>query len=471
MRWLIVFILLIQTLVTGCGRNDSLLEQVKNSGEIRVIIRNTSTTFYEGPDESPMGFEYDLAKQFAEYLGVELKVIVPDNLPHIFDMLENGRAHFAAAGLTVTEARKERVRFSPPYQYITQQLVYNSKAPGPRPRSVNDLTNGLLEVVAGSSHTERLNELKELNANLAWTENSELESEELLTLVWDQLIDYTVSDSNELALNLRFHPELRVAFDLSEPEPLAWAFPKNTDTSLYYAATTFFNKIKDNGVLASLQERYYGHTEDYDYYGTEYFIKQINVRLPTYQDMFEKFADEHSLDWRLLAAMSYQESHWNPDAKSYTGVRGMMMLTRTTARHLGIKERTDPEESIRGGAIWIKLLHDMIDEEVQEPDRTWMAVAAYNVGLGHLEDARTITKQRGFDANKWMHVKENLPLLRQKKWYSKTKHGYARGHEPVRYVENIRSYYDILTWLSDKAKEEKKRNLDTRALDISVPAL
>ena len=144
--------------------------------------------------------------------------------------------------------------------------------------------------------------------------------------------------------------------------------------------------------------------------------------------------------------MSYQESHWNPRARSFTGVRGMMMLTLRTAKELGVKNRLDPKQSIFGGAKYLAKLRKRMPDNIAEPDRTWMALAAYNVGYGHLTDARKLTKLDGGDSTRWMDVKDYLPRLSQKRYYKQTRHGYARGNEPVSYVQNIRRYFDVLVW-------------------------
>jgi len=172
-------------------------------------------------------------------------------------------------------------------------------------------------------------------------------------------------------------------------------------------------------------------------------------------------AEQTGIDWRLLAAIGYQESHWNPRARSPTGVRGIMMLTQSTMRHLGLKNRLDPRQSIIGGARYIAMMKRRIPDRIPEPDRTWMALAAYNVGFGHLEDARILAQRDGANPDKWVDVKKYLPRLSRRKWYRRTKHGYARGGEPVRYVENIRSYYDILVWYTerDNAPTPKELNL------------
>jgi len=466
------FIVLTLSLLS-CDKPQNLLEQIKDDGVLLVATRNSPTTYYEGPD-GPTGFEYDLVSLFAKELNVKVKIITPSNLADILSLVSQEQVHFAAAGLTVTDSRKDWVRFSPSYQTITQQLVYRMGAGNRRPKKLKDIVGKHVEVVADSSHVEQLEELQAAQPNLEWVENPELDSDELLNLVWEQVIDYSVADSNEVKLNKRFYPELKAAFDISKPQDLAWAFPISKDDSLYNAANDFIKKIKESGELSILLNRYYGHIERFNYVGTRTYLRHIHKRLPKYQSFFEKAAKKNKLDWRLLAAIGYQESHWDPDARSPTGVRGIMMLTTSTAEYLGIENRTDPQQSIQGGAKYIKKLIKRIPKQIEEPDRTWFALAAYNVGLGHLEDARIITQQRGDNPNAWSDVKESLPLLSRQKWYKKTKHGYARGREPVRYVEFIRSYYDLLVWYSAQLEERvtlENPNKNTETIDITSPAL
>lgn len=430
----------------------SLLEKIKEDGELIVLTRNNPTTYYQGP-EGPAGLEYDLVKLFADDLGVSLNIQTPDSLSELLERIKDGSAHIAAAGLTVTEEREKELRFSPGYQEITEQLIYNINHR--RPKDLTEVSDGILEVVANSSHNERLLYLKNVIKDLQWKQNHELESSELLQLVADDVIDYTVADSNEVQLNKRFLLNIRAAFDIGTPQTLAWALQKSYDNSLYLATVKFFEKIKANGVLNQLIERSYGHVEDFDYVGTVLFKRHVAKRLPEFIELFKEHAEKHDIDWRLLAAMSYQESHWKPNARSPTGVRGIMMLTKATAKQMGIKNRLSAEGSIRGGAKYYAQMRKRINEEVAFPDRDWMALAAYNVGLYHLRDAQKITRQLGKDPNKWSDVKHSLPLLAKRKWYKNTAYGYARGWEPVQYVENIRSYYDILVWLDEGDEEEE----------------
>lgn len=458
-------LLFLPLLLVACSEPKNELERVQHDGTLHVLTRNAATTFYEGP-HGPTGLEYDLAKGFADELGVELKMEVAGNVSDVLARLAVGEADFAAAGLTVTAPRQLWANFTPPYQEITQQLVYRR---GTRKPQSLDRLSGMLEITAKSSHEEQLQKLQTQHRQLEWAVNSEVESEELLAMVWDKLIDYTIADSNEVAMNQRYFPELRIAFDISEPQPLAWAFPKFKDQSLYQAASDYFIRIRENGRLAQLIERYYGHLEDFDYVGTRTYMRHMQARLPQYRELFEYSAAEHGLDWRLLAATAYQESHWDPQAVSPTGVRGIMMLTKLTAGELGVDERTDPVQSIRGGALYLSRLLKRIPDRIPEPDRLWLALAAYNVGYGHLEDARVITQSQGGNPDSWNDVKERLPLLRQRKWYQQTKYGYARGNETVRYVENIRSYYDILVWFTDQ--EVPPPPPQPNALSIGTPTL
>jgi membrane-bound lytic murein transglycosylase F len=458
-------LLLLVSLLAGCSAPENELQRVLREQQLVVLTRNAASTYFEGA-QGPLGLEYDLARGFATHLGVNLQMAVAGNVSEVLTRLAEGEADFAAAGLTVTQPRQLWARFTPPYQQVTQQLVYRTGTK--KPKDLSEL-DGSLEIVAGSSHEDRLRTLHGDYLNLSWNVNRKAESEDLLTLVWERLIDYTVADSNEVLMNQRYLPELRVAFDLTEPEPLAWAFPRFRDDSLYQAASNYFNTIRENGELAILIERYYGHLENFDYVGTRTFQQHIKQRLPEYQPLFEYAAKEFGIDWVLLAATAYQESHWNPDAVSPTGVRGIMMLTRVTAGEIGVNKRRDPVESIRGGALYLNQMMQRIPKRIQEPDRSWLALAAYNIGYGHLEDARIITQKRGGNPDSWKDVKENLPLLRKRKWHKKTKHGYARGTEAVHYVENIRSYYAILSWQTEK--EKPTITPPPRAMAIDSPAL
>jgi membrane-bound lytic murein transglycosylase F len=440
-------------LLVACSSPEPLIDQIKREGELVVLTRNSATTYYE--DRTGLaGFEFDLVRMFARELGVKARFVVPKKFNAMLPMLMRGEAHLAAAGLTVTPNRRTMVRFGPSYQKITQQLVY--KHGNKRPRSLKDTIGSIFEVVAGSSHEEELLRRRNKQPELDWVANSELGSEELLNLVWEQVLDYTVVDSNEVIINRRFYPELDVAFDLTEPEDLAWAFPHSEDSSLYDAARNFFHRMKITGKLEQLTERYYGSIVKIGFVGTNTFKYHARERLPKYMDLFKQAAKSTDYDWRLIAAMGYQESHWDPEAVSPTGVRGIMMLTQGTARELGVKDRKDPKQSILGGARYLRKIDKRIPKRIQGKDRLWMSLAAYNIGFGHLEDARILTQRMGGDPDKWEDVQGSLPLLSQEKYYADARHGYARGREPIAYVENIRTYFNLLRWLGQQKVQQTR---------------
>ena len=459
-----LLVLLALPLLLSCSVFEkNKLRDVKSAGELVVLTRTSPTTYYETP-EGPAGFEVDLANSFANYLGVKPRFVVADKFNDIIPRLLKGDADLAAAGITVTEARSKLVRFGPPYQEIRQQVIYRLGTD--RPASAEELIGRQIEVQAGTSYAERLNELKQQYPELKWTEVDK-ETEELLQVVWEGLLEISIADSNIVAINRQYFPEIQVAFSLQKPEALAWAFLLSEDRSLYDAAVKFLEKSRASGELAQLIDRYYGPASRSNFTNLSVFKVRVRSRLAQYQLLFEKAGKRYNLDWRLLAALGYQESYWDPQATSYTGVRGMMMLTEETADQLGIVDRLDVTQSIDGGAHYLRSLIERMPPGITEPDRTWMALAAYNIGINHLEDARIITQKKGGDPNKWNDVKNYLPLLANEAWYSKTKYGSARGLEPVIFVNAVRTYYDVLV----KSDDEEKARKRPEALGIKVPAI
>lgn len=434
-----------------CSQAPTLLEEVRLLGELRVLTSESPTTFYQGP-RGPMGPEFELARGFAQFLGVALQMDSVEQFHELLPRVEIGRAHMAAAGLTVTNQRSLRVTFGPAYQTVTQHVVYRRGTR--RPRSVQDLVGKKVEVIAASSFAERLRGLQQEAPDLVFTENPAADVAELLVAVNERHIDYTVADSNQFEIYRNLAPEIRPGLMLAERDDLAWAFPRR-DNSLIREAERYIEFINKSGELKRILDRYYGHTGRFDYVGTRRLIRDYGAKLPDYRPMFEDAAAAIGMDWRLLAAIGYQESLWDPDAVSPTGVRGIMMLTEKTADYIGVEDRVDPAQSIAGGADYISRMKARF-AEIREPDRTWFALAAYNIGYAHVQDARALTRDQGLNADAWVHVREHFEKLSQARWYRQTRHGYAPGWEPVRYVENVRNYYDILVWLTLKESGESE---------------
>ena len=444
-----VLLAIIASMLLGtCSRQVSTLEQVLAAGELRVVTRNHPSAYYLGAN-GPQGPEYEMAEQLAAELGVSLYIYSVPTVSDVIAEVRSGRAHIAAAGLTYGQKLPPGVAFGPAYQQVKELLIYRMGSQ--RPRTLHEASQKHIEVAANSAHAETLERLRRQDPDLVWVENPDTEIEDLFNRLTDRDIDYTIADSNEFAVSRAFHPELRVAFDLNAGKSLAWVV-NTRDASLLNRVVAFFATLHADGELERILDRYYGNIRRFEYVEARDFIDQVDMRLPQLRPWFKDAAASAGIDWRLLAAIGYQESQWNAEATSPTGVRGLMMLTEDTARSLGIADRLDPRESILGGARYFVMMRNQVPERIREPDRTWFALAAYNVGFGHLEDARVLTQLHHQDPDSWDAVRKYLPLLTQEKWYSQLKHGYARGWEPTRFVENIRSYYSMLQWMTAESK-------------------
>ncbi|MEQ8434583.1 MAG: membrane-bound lytic murein transglycosylase MltF [Oceanicaulis sp.] len=435
--------------LSACGASgdraldDTGLAAIQERGEVVVLTTSGPTTYALGEDGEPVGYEVDLARAFAEDLGVGVRFVVFDDLSGVLQGVEDGVGDLAAAGITRTTEREERFLFGPSYKNITEMVV--TRRGGPQVREPEDLLGVDLAVVAQSSYVESLEALKVDLPDLDWRAIEAPSAFELLEAVQNEDITATVADSNLVAYARLEFPELLTPISLTEDDrSLAWVIGQDNE-DLVDALNTWFARVHDEGLLDDLDERWYGHSrEAFDYVDTRRFIARIDERLPQYERFFRQAAEEQDLDWRWLAAQAYQESHWDADAQSPTGVRGMMMLTLPTAGELGIEDRLDPRQSIFGGAQYMSNLMGRMPDGVEGEDRLFKAMAAYNIGMGHLYDARRLAERQGLDKNVWPDVRTTLPLLSEPAYYESVPYGYARGGEPVHYVRNIRRYKALL---------------------------
>ena len=431
----------------GCAEKKTQLERIREQGEIRFVIKPGTAEYERNAWQEERGLQYELIKSFAAWLDVDAKLTTAEDSGQITDLLLTGQADIAASGLTRTLQPGDPLAYGPGFHWVTRQVVYRYGYI--RPDSPADIAPHRLHFAKGSLTPDEIDRLRDRYPDLVLVERLDKDTHDLLEMVEDGTVVYAVAWSNEVAYSRISLPDLRVAFDLSQPEPLGWAVRRSlNDDSLIRAIREFQEDIRSNGQLAALIEQVYAFADSFDYVEARSFIDRYQARLPELRPYFMNAATEFGFDWRLLAAISYQESHWKKTARSPTGVRGLMMLTKQTAQQVGIIDRLDPVLSIYGGAKYLTTLVDKIPDRIQEPDRTWFALASYNVGFGHLEDARVITQKNGNDPDQWADVKKHLPLLTEHKWYSQTRFGHARGHEPVTFVENIRRFYAILMHLT-----------------------
>lgn len=420
------------TLVTNCTR----LAPPAHVGELVVGVRNTPV-FYQLEDGVPSGFDYDLAAAFATELGVKLRVVPVKDPEDLATQLRRGRIHIALS-MPIVEGNSDL--FFTSVLRESRYVVVN-QADRISPNEVSDLAGRAITL---SAHSPAHELLRRLPVKLQLYTQDKGDEITLLARIPEQKADLVVTDSLHFDIASNFYPDLRIGLTLPGRVQLGWAFFDGED-ELYTKALTFLETARANGTLARLEDRYFGHIRRINEQGTARFLQDIQTKLPDYRRSFEISQELTGIDWRLLAALAYQESKWDPLATSFTGVRGMMMLTGDTADRMGVTNRLDPKQSIRAGSKYLELLYDDLPEEIKDPDRLWMAIAAYNLGMGHMNGGRAIAQGLGKDPNSWYEMKKVLPLLARPEYYSRLKSGRARGGEAVIMVENIRTYYDILT--------------------------
>ncbi|OHV13947.1 lytic transglycosylase F [Kushneria phosphatilytica] len=458
-RWLLVLLVGMGSLATP-ERNllprfdwlpgqSSTLAAIHTRDFLQLYTRNTPTTYYEGR-QGPTGFEYELVRRFASELGVSLAVDRSHHIEGVLDAVRSGAADLGAAGL-VLDPLTPGIRYSRPIMSLQPMVIYRRGLHPPT--SVEDLEELKIGVLANSGNVLALRNARRDHPKLVWRETHKLENTDLIAMVANGQLDAAVIYAHAFKLSRIFFPGVENGFKLGQPLTLAWAFPDNGDLSLLNRANRFIDRMRANGELARLKRRYFGHDDYLEYVGARRFISQTRKHLDKWTDDFLAAARKTGFDWKLLAAISYQESHWNPRATSPTGVRGMMMLTRTTAARMGVDNRINPVQSIDGGARYLKELVERLPDDIPSPDRLWMALAAYNIGMGHLADARLLADRQGLDPDSWEDVREMLPRLQESRWYQTLPHGFARGKGAVYYVRNIRRYHEILSYVTRSQRQ------------------
>ena len=459
------FISLLLCITTGCKPSDPVeaaprIDPAKK--EIVFVTHNGPSTYYLDNDNLPAGMEYDLAVLFVnEYFpSYEIRFLLADSISDVIPSLLKGKAHIAAANLTITNMRQHLVLFSSSYQETQQQLIFNNEV-NSKPKDIAEIFDKKIAVPSGTSYAERLTAMQKVHPTLKWFSKNHTNTESLLEEVADGLLDYTVSDSHLAALMQNYYPNLDVAMPIGPADQIAWAMSKNVDPQLVTKVNAFFAKIKRDGTLRNLLDRYYGHNNRLNTLDVTTFLERSNTLLPKYIPLFKQAQNITGIDWRLLAAVSYRESHWDTYNTSPTNVRGLMMLTEGTADLMGVTDRLDPKQSIPAGAKYLLKLIDTVPERIPEPDRTYMALAAYNIGYAHVEDARVLATRLKLNPDSWADVKKTLVLLKNPDYYTTLKFGYASGGAPVVFVESVRSYQRILE------RYQPNNNLDLNPFKVA----
>ncbi len=435
----ILTLLSVALVLSACGRPAPPPE---HSGELLVGTRNNPASYYIDHNGEPAGFEHDLISAFSASQSWNLSWIEKDRPEALWDLVNLTRVHLAAASLPLTVVQSRHLKAGPILYETPVHVVY--RLADPKPTGVSDLYGKKVGLTIGSGHTPMLMRLKRQHRQLQWEALENVWPEELLAQLSEGRYDVVVISGVDFDLARKSYPDLAVAFDLEETQKIVWAMPARTSKAFVDKIKAFVETAHKDGTIKRIYERYFGHVKRLDSSDITGILQRRPQRLPGLRRHFQEAQTLTGIDWRLLAAIGYQESQWDPNAVSPTGVRGIMMLTGQTADRMGVSNRLDPRQSILGGARYLALMKEALPPGIAEPDRTWIALAAYNQGQGHMEDARRIAKARGGDPDSWLDVKQALPLLSRGGYSRVTRYGYARGFEALTFAENIRNYYDIL---------------------------
>jgi membrane-bound lytic murein transglycosylase F len=407
--------------------------------DTRLVVAVSETpAFFQREGATASGFEHDLVTAFADSLGLKVKFIKADNLYDLNDLALSGRVHLAAS----MPPGNGPLQFSIPIRTVNQWIVGHSDFLGPD--QLSDLAGQTIEVVAGSPLADTLRGLDE-KSRPRIVEVPGVDEMELLARVAGHKSELAAVHEIHLDLGVNFYPELRPLLQLPGKLDFGWAFGGEGAGALRAKADAFIAAARADGTLARIHDRYFGHIKRLNANGIAQFLDDTRIKLPNWRRHFQSAQDLSGIDWRLLAALAYQESHWDPLATSPTNVRGMMMLTEETADILHVKNRLDAQESINAGARYLAQLVEQIPASAKHPDRLWLALSAYNLGMGHFRGARSVALRMKRDPDIWYDMKQVLPQLARPEIYARLKSGAARGGEAVIMVENIRSYYDILS--------------------------
>ncbi len=420
-------------------KRTSALHRIKKSGTIRLIT-DLDLNVFNIYHDWPRDFEHELALEFSSFIGARLEMVTLKNSNILTDFYKK-RGEFISSSLTLANQDKISVARSEPFLNVQQRLIHH-KLILPL-KSIKELAGRAIHIRKDSPYHLRLKAIKSLGIDIKIITYDVISTEELIRRVALRQIKYTVANNNIAMLNRRYYPDIHIGLPIKEKEQLRWLI-RGRDFELLEKMNAFIEMIKSDGTHRRIFQNYYGNIDDFDYFDLKLFHKRIKTRLPEYKDMIVSESKKYQFDWRMIASVVYQESHFDPLAESHTGVKGIMQVTHETAVEMGIQDRMDPLQSVKAGIKYLDKLYKRFDDIKDRHQRFIFALASYNIGYGHIRDAQKITKELGMNKNRWSSLKQTLPLLTRKKYYKKTRYGYARGKEPVRYVDKILTYYNIL---------------------------
>jgi membrane-bound lytic murein transglycosylase F len=435
---------------------DFDLDQILERGSIKALMDNTSATYFLYKGE-PMGFEYELADRFAKFLGVDLEVEIVKDFEEILVKLNKGEGDIVCHNLTITRDRQKFVSFSD-YQYLVRQVLVQRKPEGWRDLKVHEIENALLRnqveligkkvhVRKNSSYAERLRNLSnEIGGDIIIEEQlGDIDTESIIKMVEDGEIEYTIADEDIALLNATYYPDLDVKTPVSFPQQIAWACRSNAP-HLLDTINIWLKEIKTTPDHNYIYQKYFLSSKNYLQRASSDYSSIAGGKISPYDDLIKKYANKYNHDWRVLAALIFQESRFNPEEVSWAGAVGLMQVKPRTGQQYGVTDLTDPEQNLIAGTSHLYWLWDYWEEEISDDEETLKFVlGSYNVGQGHIRDAMRLAEKYGKDPEKWDdNVAYYLQLKSNPKYYKDpvVQFGYCRGDEPVNYVKYIYYHYE-----------------------------
>ncbi len=430
------------------------LDEIKTRGKLRVVTAYNSVDYfiYKG---KPMGYQFEMLQELSNYLGLKLDITVSNNVKKNFDDLLSGKVDIIAMNLTVTRNRSKMVAFSEPQFYTRQVLVQRKKDKkktkdrtgfNPLIRNQLDLARKSIYVQENSSYAERLRALSnEIGDSINVIEIPDYEVEQLIGLVANGEISYTVCDENLARVNKNYYNNIDVETPISFPQKIAWAMRPESQ-ALQDVVNKWLKSFKKTARFKRIYQKYYLNKRSF-HIVNEGFHSMKGGQFSVYDDVIKKESKKYGLDWRLVASLIYQESRFMPDVESWAGAVGLMQLMPETAETFGVQsdDLKSPERNISGGLKFLIWLDDKLKNDVPDQnERIKFVLASYNVGLGHVQDAMRLAKKYGKDPTKWNDVGYYLLNKSKPKFFNDpvVKYGYCRGEEPYQYVNEILERYE-----------------------------
>lgn len=466
-RFYFILILLISNFfLHGCTPKESSqktdkqpisrdLDAILEDGVLNAVTTYSSTSYflYKG---RPMGYEYELLKRFAKHLNVELKLKVTNDIDTMYHWLNTGKVDLIAHGLTITNERKKRFHFSE-YLYLTRQVLVQRKPTNWRKMRWSDLQRALKhdvieligDTVSVRNNSSYMHRLKNLSDELGGTIfidtlPANLSTEQIIDKVAEGEIKYTVADDNIANIYASYNPILDISVPISFSQRVAWAVRPNAP-KFEQALNQWIAEMKKEVAYYYIYNKYFKHTRDFRLRENSPYFSLNNNRISEYDELIKSYAKTLNWDWRLLASMIYQESQFNPESESWAGAKGIMQLMPETAERYGVKDLSDPNQTIKAGTEILKVLWDRFSEIPDSVQRIKFTLAAYNCGYGHITDAQTLARLEGYNPLVWdENVDEMILKLSYPEYYNRKeiKYGYVRGLEPHSYVKEIFTRYE-----------------------------